>query len=438
MTDGSANADADRALERSTLAKASWRLLPMIALGYGISYIDRVNISFAAATMNADLGFSATVYGFGGGLFFLSYAAFEVPSNLLLVRVGARRWLARIMVTWGLIAVGMMFVRTDWQFYAMRFLLGLAEAGFFPGVIYYLTQWFPSAHRGRAISRFYVAWPLSAFVMGGLAGALLSLDGLWGLEGWQWLFLVEGLPAVAMGFVFLVFLPDNPQTVRWLSAGEKDWLARRLAADAAALAPVKHGFLPALTNPVVLQLVAINFITLGCSYAFTLSAPTILDQMTGWGPTNVGYLISFAGLSATVGILFTGWNSDRTRERYLHLTIPILMMAAGYVVLATSPPPLVTASAYVLTLIGSSGVAAAFWLVPGDLLHPRVVAVSVAAINALGSLASFAAPWLWGIAKDATGGYGLGISVLPVAYLIAAAIVLALRYQAKRRRVPAA
>ena len=193
--------------------------LPLIALGYGIAFIDRANISFAALQMNRDLHFSATIYGLGGGLFFLSYALFEVPSNLLLVKFGAR-----IMITWGVIAAGMRFVRTPVQFYVMRFLLGLAEAGFFPGVIYYLTFWFPAEVRGRAISRFYVAWPLSTVVMGALAGTLLGLQGKLGLAGWQWLLLLEGLPAIVMGIVIFFFLPDTPRDARWLSAGEKAWI----------------------------------------------------------------------------------------------------------------------------------------------------------------------------------------------------------------------
>ena len=189
--------------------------------------MDRVNIGFAALQMNRDLGFSAAVYGLGGGLFFLSYAALEVPSNLLLVRFGARRWMARIMLTWGLLAAGMMFVKTPMQFYVMRFALGAAEAGFFPGVIYYLTLWFPAKHRGRAISRFYVAWPLSSVFMGAIAGSLLAQQGRFGLAGWQWLFLVEGLPAIAMSAVFLFWLPDGPAKVSWLSDAEKAWLDRR-------------------------------------------------------------------------------------------------------------------------------------------------------------------------------------------------------------------
>src|SRR5580658_11140623 len=202
---------------RSALAKASWRLLPLIGLGYGVAYMDRINISFAALQMNHDLGFSASIYGFGGGLFFLSYAAGEAPSNLALVRFGARRWIARIMFTWGLVATAMLFVRTPLEFYIARFCLGAAEAGFFPGVVYYLMQWFPAEERGRAISRFYVSLPLSGVVMGSVAGSLLDLNGVAGLAGWQWLFLVEGAPALILAVVIFVALPDKPADAPWLT-----------------------------------------------------------------------------------------------------------------------------------------------------------------------------------------------------------------------------
>src|ERR1700761_5931344 len=214
-------AQDEEAVGRSALRKASLRLLPLIAIGYGIAYMDRLNISFAALQMNLDLHFSASVYGFGAGLFFLSYAACEVPSNLLLVRFGARRWLARIMFTWGLLSIGMLFVKTPHQFYAMRFALGVAEAGFFPGIIYYLSRWFPARQRSRAISRFYIALPLSSVIMGSAAGALLHLQGRWSLAGWQWLFLIEGLPAIVLSIVFLLCLPDGPETAAWLNAEER-------------------------------------------------------------------------------------------------------------------------------------------------------------------------------------------------------------------------
>src|SRR5450631_2792500 len=225
---------ADHAVGRAAVRKASLRLIPLFALGYGIAYMDRVNISFAALQMNRDLHFSATVYGFGAGLFFLSYAACEIPSNLLLVRFGARRWLARIMVSWGLVAMAMVFVRTPLEFYIARFTLGLAEAGFFPGVIFYLMQWFPAELRARSITRFYIGWPLSSVVMGVLAGALMGLNGRLGLSGWQWLFLIEGLPPVILGIAFLKLLPDSPATAPWLTGAERRAVVARLGEGAAS------------------------------------------------------------------------------------------------------------------------------------------------------------------------------------------------------------
>src|SRR4051812_27554199 len=315
---------SENALERSTLRAISWRLLPLILLAYLVSYMDRVNISFAAPTMNAQLGFTASIYGFGGGLFFISYALLEVPSNLALARIGARRWLARIMITWGLVAMSMALVRTDWQFYLVRFLLGAAEAGFFPGVIYYLGLWFPRSHRGRAISRFYVAAPLASVVMGAVAGSLLGLDGHFGLRGWQWLLIAEGAPAVILAFVFLKFLPERPETAAWLSAEQKAWLVALLAADNAAVGAPDHGQFRALLRPPVLALTLVNFRYLGPYYAFTLSAPTVLKQATALDAAQVGYLIAGGGLIGAAGMAFIGWRSDRRRERYLHLAVPLV------------------------------------------------------------------------------------------------------------------
>lgn len=429
-------ATSDAALERSTTRAIAWRLLPLIGLGYLISYMDRVNISFAAPQMNAQLGFTASVYGFGGGLFFISYALLEIPSNLALARVGARRWIARIMITWGLVAMSMALVRTPLQFYAVRFLLGAAEAGFFPGVIYYLGLWFPQAYRGRAISRFYVAAPLASVVMGAVAGSLLSLQGRLGLQGWQWLLIAEGAPAVILSLVFLKFLPDRPADAAWLSAEQKAWLEGRLATDNAAVAAPDHGQFRALLRPEVLALVAINFLYLGPYYAFTLSAPTILKGSTGLDPAHVGYLVAAGGITGAVGMAAVGWSSDRLRERYLHLAAPLIAVAAAFAVMAWSPAPPVVIAAYLTMMAGYFAVSGAFWLAPSEIVHPRAVAVTVAAINGLGQVGSFVFPWLWGLAKDSTGGYRAGMSLLPVAFLAAAAVMLGLR-QARRGRIAA-
>ncbi|MFI4950344.1 MAG: MFS transporter [Caulobacterales bacterium] len=429
---------SDAALERSTLRKAAWRLLPLMGLGYGVSFIDRLNISFAALQMNRDLNFSATVYGLGAGLFFLSYAALEIPSNLILMRVGARRWIARIMLTWGALAVGKMFVKTPMQFYVMRFLLGAAEAGFFPGVIYHLTLWFPASHRGRAISRFYVAAPLGSLAMGALAGWLLGLNGRLGLAGWQWLFLVEGLPAIGLAVVFLFCLPDLPGEARWLSADEKRWLSGRLAADRARVAAPPDGdLLRAILDWRVLALIAVNFMTLGAYYAFNLSAPQVLQAATHLSAGRIGLLVSLGGLTGAVAMLANGWHSDLRRERYIHLAAPLVVQAAAFAAMALTSLPVVVLSAYVVAITANFAVAGVIWLAPGEIVDPRAVGVAVAAINGIGQVASFLMPYAWGVAKDFTGGYRTGMLSLTVPYLVAVALVVALR-QAHRRRLAAA
>jgi ACS family tartrate transporter-like MFS transporter len=430
---------SDEALERSALRKAAWRLLPLIGLGYGVAFIDRLNISFAALQMNRDLHFSAAVYGLGAGLFFLSYAALEIPSNLVLMRVGARRWIARIMLTWGVIAVGMMFVRTPLQFYVMRFLLGAAEAGFFPGVIYHLTFWFPAGHRGRAISRFYVAAPLGSLVMGALAGWLLGLNGHLGLAGWQWLFLVEGLPAVLLSLAFLLWLPDMPADAKWLSPDEKRWLSERLAADRALIgAPVRHNILAALLDVRVLALTAVNFMTLGAYYAFNLSAPAVLQANAHLNAGQIGLLVSLGGLTGAAAMILNGWHSDLTRERYLHLAAPLLVQAAAFAAMAFTDSPAIVMAAYVVAITANFAVAGVIWLTPGEILDPRAVGIAVAAINGVGQVASFLMPYAWGVAKDFTGDFRVGLASLIVPYVVAVALVLMMRQAFRRRQLAAA
>jgi len=311
---GSSALEAGSSLGAAAVRKASWRLLPLIALGYGTAYMDRVNISFASLQMNRDLHFSATIYGLGAGLFFVSYAVCEIPSNLLLLRFGARRWLSRIMFTWGALAIAMMFVRTPLQFYILRFLLGVAEAGFFPGVVFYLMQWFPPDMRARAISRFYVSLPLSSVVMGGLAGALLNLQGRLGLAGWQWLFLIEGLPAIALGVVFLFCLPDTPAHAAWLSREEQEWLLTQIRKDAAGHT---EGVGRALLDWRVWLLGLMWFCMLGTNYAYTFSAPAILLKLTGFSIATVGFLIAAMNLLGAAGMIVNAIHSDRAQERYL-------------------------------------------------------------------------------------------------------------------------
>jgi ACS family tartrate transporter-like MFS transporter len=394
--------------------------------------MDRVNISFASLQMNQDLHFSATVYGLGGGLFFLSYAALEVPSNLLLVRFGARRWIARIMLTWGLLAAGMMFIQTPTQFYVMRFLLGAAEAGFFPGVVFYLMQWFPTEHRGRAITRFYVALPLSSVVMGAVAGSLLKLHGQFGLAGWQWLFLVEGIPAVVLSAVILVGLPDSPAEAAWLSDAERSWIQQRLAADTAALGAPDHNLARALLDSRVLLLGICNLFILGSTYAFILSAPAVLQASTQWSATEIGFVVSITGVLGAVAMVLNGWHSDRRRERHLHTVIPLALIAGAFLAMGLSIAPWIVVPAYVVLFMSQNAVQATFWLIPSDMLHGRSAAVGVAAIGSIGMVGSFIGPYAWGIARDFTGSYQAGLLWLVFPHLAAAAIVLLVRHNARQ------
>ncbi len=417
------------------IGKASWRLLPLLSLSYAIALIDRLNISFAALQMNQDLHFSASVYGLGAGLFFLSYAALEVPSNLFLLRFGARRWIARIMLSWGLLAVGMMFVKTPTQFYAMRFLLGAAEAGFFPGIIYYLTQWFPTENRGRAVSRFYLAYPLSSAVMGAVSGSLLSLNGLFHLAGWQWLFLVEGAPAIVLSVVILLCLPDGPAQANWLTEEEKAAIQRRLAEDAAAAGGSAHqGLLRTLREPCVWQLAICNVFYFSSTYAFILSAPVVLTGITHWSAAKLGVIMSISAFLGAGTMVLNGWLSDRSRERYLHVVIPLVLLAGGFVIIGMSTTPWVVGAAYAVTFMCMTAVQAVFWLIPSDSLCGRSAAVGIAVIGSVGMLGSFVGPYAFGVARDYTGTYQNGLVALSVPYLAFAAILLLMRHAARSTR----
>jgi len=430
---------SDREIGRAALAKASWRLLPLFCLGYGVAYMDRVNISFAALQMNQDLHFSAAVYGLGAGLFFLSYAASEVPANLMLLRFGARRWIASIMLAWGALAVGMMFVRTPMQFYLMRLLLGAAEAGFFPGVLFYLTRWFPTEYRGRAISRFYVALPLSSVVMGAIAGTLLGQGGRLGLAGWQWLFLVEGLPAVGLSLVFLVTLPEGPAVARWLTPDERGWIADRLAADEATMGgPDNRRLGEILTDRRVWLLGICNLLILGAGYAFTLSAPAVLQAASHLDAGAIGALVAVGGLLGAPAMLLIAWDSDRRRERHWHVVVPVAMAAAGFIVIGTATASWMALGAYLVIAVCLTAVQGVFWSLPGDVLQGRSAAVGVAAILGIGQVGSFLFPWAFGLARDITGGYQAGLLGLAAPFVAAAAIVLVVRRVGRSNPVPAA
>ncbi len=426
----------DDKIGASALRKASVRLIPLIAIAYGVAYTDRVNISFAALQMNRDLHFSASSYGLGAGLFFLSYAACEIPSNLLLYRFGARRWIARIMLTWGFLAMGMMFVKTPREFYVVRFLLGMAEAGFFPGVVFYLSQWFPANVRARTVSRFYVALPLSSVFMGGLAGALLNLQGRMGLAGWQWLFLAEGFPAVILSVVFLAYLPNRPGEAKWLTAEERDWLIDKLRSENESIgsaADDRHGdsALRAILNPRVWQLgIYLLCIYIGF-YAFSFSAPVLIEQVTGFSNTNVGFAIAIMGMLGALGLVLNGMHSDRAGERYLHLVVPCVLIAAAFVVGGLTVAPIFALPAYAIIFIAFNATAGPSWAIASSFLTGKSAAAGIATANTIAIVGGFLGPYWMGRAKDFTGNYQSGMLTLALPALAGAAIVLVMRHQAK-------
>jgi MFS transporter, ACS family, tartrate transporter len=419
----------DHVIGRAALRKASLRLIPLFALGYGVAYMDRVNISFASLQMNRDLHFSASIYGLGAGLFFLSYAACEIPSNLLLYRVGARRWFARIMFTWGLLAMGMMLVKTPVQFYVMRFLLGMAEAGFFPGVIFYLSQWFPVHMRARAISRFYISLPISSVLMGTIAGFLLDLQGKAGLAGWQWLFLIEGLPAVVLSMVFLFFLPASPATASWLTEEERAWILHHNNQPLAAQS-MKLG--RALLDVRVWQISLVFLCMLGSSYGYIFSAPAILQRITHLGNRNIGFLIATMSLLGAPAMILNAMHSDRTKERYLHVVVPFLLMTAAFVIGGLSTAPFLAVPALAVASLSYFSLQGPLLALATSFLHGRSAAAGIAAMNTIGILGGFLGPYYMGLAKDLNGTYQPGLLTLALPCMVAAATVFMMRMRTQQ------
>ena len=423
-------------LPHRTIAAMSWRILPLIGLGYLFSLMDRLNISMAALQMNMELKFSATVYGAGAGAFYLAYALFEVPSNMLMTKVGARKWLARIMFTWGILAASMMLVRTPFQFYLVRFLLGMAEAGFFPGVVYYLSHWFPRVQRGRAISRFYFFGPLSSTIMGFASPPLLGLHGAVGLSGWQWLFLVEGLPATFIGIVIFLMLPDSPKTAKWLTPPQSDWIERALEADRKRMRTTeKESLAAALAHPATLRLGAMGFLAIGSMVTYALSAPLMLKE-AGYTSGQIGDLVAIGGVLGAAGMLVTGWISDRQGERFTSMWIWTTLMGLSFAITAAASSPKILAAAYLLYSLSWGSVTLSQVSAWADLLQGRVLALGCAAINSLSQIGAFVLPLAWGKAADATGGYHAGLIGLTVATAIA--LLLTMELAANTRRTVAA
>jgi MFS transporter, ACS family, tartrate transporter len=420
------DAGADRAPLQSALRKARWRILPLLAAGYLAAYTDRANISFAAESMNHDLHFTPSVYGLGAGIFFVSYALCEIPSNGLLLRFGARRWLARIMLTWGVLAAAMMFVHGRPSFYGMRLLLGAAEAGYFPGVLYFLSQWFPCGQRARAISWFYVAFPLSNTVMGLAAGSLLQLDGTLGLRGWQWLFVIEGLPAILLSVAFWLWLPESPSKASWLDDAERTDLNAALAAETNTQDD-RHGWellQSVLRERRVWVLGLYNFCLLVSSYGISFFLPTIVRELTGLTLARTGYLIALSGVLSAVAMLVNASHSDRALERRWHVLTPTLLMAAIMLVAGLHLRGAVVGVMLSMQLVVYTSMFGPLNVLATELCRGRAAALALATYNTCGIFGGFVGPYWMGWVRELTGGYALGIGSLCMVWLVAAGCIL--------------
>lgn len=421
--------EAAPGLEAATLSRVTRRLIPFMFALYIANYLDRVNVSFAALQMNRDLGFSAGAYGLGAGMFFLGYCVFQVPSNLVLARVGARRWIGTIMIVWGAIAAAMMLVRGVGSFYTLRFLLGVVEAGFFPGMIFYLANWFPATHRARAVARFMTAIPLSGVVGGPLSGWLLGWNGVAGLAGWQWLFVLEGLPSVVLGVVALRYLTDRPEDAAWLPADGRVWLSERLRLERAGASDRRRASLRlALLDGVVWRLGVLYFLIVVGLYGQGLWLPQLIKGSSQLGDLTVGLLAAAPALAAAVAMVAIAAHSDRSGERHVHVALPLVAGAIGFAMTALAvDSPLVATAALSLAAIGFTGALGPFWALPTSFLSGAAAAGGIALINSLGNIAGFAGPYLVGVVKDATGGFAGALLAFAVLMLAGALLALWLR-----------
>jgi MFS transporter, ACS family, tartrate transporter len=423
-------------IEQRTLRKVMRHLIPLSIICYFVNYLDRVNLSFAALEMNKDLGFSATVYGFGAGVFFLAYFLLETPSNLILVKVGARRWIARIMFTWGILSGAMAFIQGETRFYIVRFLLGAAEAGFFPGMLFYLSLFFPAAYRGRMVSTFMVATAVSAVIGSPVSTLILGIHGLGGLKGWQWVFITEAIPALILSVVILTILKDSPAEATWLDPEERDWLVSRQAAERLQREAVhKLSVLQVLRNPRVVALGLAGFGIAYSTYGIVYFLPQIVKN---FGLTNMqtGLVSAIPFLVAALGMVWYGRRSDRLMERRSHCAIAFMTCAIGLVATALLPSPTLRLVALCVAAFGAWATLPVFWSMPTSFLSGAAAAAGVAYINSIANIAGFIGPFVMGWIKDATGSFDGGLLVIACVCLGAAIAILCTSHDAELERTP--
>jgi ACS family tartrate transporter-like MFS transporter len=409
------------------ISKAAWRILPILMICYFAAFLDRVNIGFAALTMNQDLGFSASAFGFGAGIFFLGYVLCELPSNLMLVRFGARIWIARILITWGILSAATAFVWNPASFYVVRVLLGAAEAGFFPGMIFYMTLWFPREYRARMFATFNVAVPLSSMIGAPVSGLVIEhMNGLHSLAGWQWMFIIEAMPAVIMGIVVLLALPENPRTATFLRQDERDWLAGRLEAERATQEKKERFTVGrALTDPRVLLMCVI---AVGLVMGTTGIAIWMPQFVKAFGLSNVqtGFVTAIPSAFMALAMILVGRHADKTGERVWHAAGPFLVSAAGFLLAALSDSPVLGLIGLTIGAAGIGGASPNIWIFPTTLLTGAAAAAGIALINSVGSTGGFFGPSIIGWVRDATGGFSGAQLVLAAAMTVTACAILLL------------
>jgi D-galactonate transporter len=429
---------ADAALEAATMRRVSWRLMPFLLAAYVICYIDRVNIGFAALQMNKAVGIDPKTYGLGAGIFFIGYFILEVPSNLCLERFGARKWIARIMITWGLVSMAFALIGGPVSFLALRFLLGAAEAGFFPGVILYLTYWYPAEHRAKIIGIFMVAIPVAGSIGSPLSGAILGMDGVWGLGGWQWIFIIEALPAVLLGIYAYVGLTDKPKDAAWLPPEQRSWLIAKLQAEGGRESKVAHQSIwKVLTNKYVLIMALVYAGAAGASTSLALWMPQLIKP---FGLTNfeTGLVNAIPFAIAAVWMILWGRNSDRTGERVWHNALPLMWMVAAMVAAFYAKSLWTIVPLLTLIAAGTYVSKGPFWALSSEWIGPAAAAAGLAQINALGNLSAFFFNYMIGWIRDETGSYALALMPIAAVATIGTICVLALgKGQRRTEALPA-
>jgi ACS family tartrate transporter-like MFS transporter len=424
-------------LEQRTVRNVTMRLVPFLVLCYFVAYLDRVNVGFAKLTMSKDIGLSDTAFGLGAGIFFIAYFVFEVPSNLLLERFGARKWIARIMFTWGILSGAMAFVVGPYSFYLVRVLLGFAEAGFFPGIIFFLTLWFPAKERARIIGLFMAAIPLSSVIGSPVSGALLGLDGVLGMQGWQWLYVLEAAPALVLSVVVFFYLTDKPVDATWLAADERQWLVTRLEQERRVREDARsYSVMEAIFNPRVLGVALVYFGAVACNYGFSFFLPTIIK---GFGLTNLqtGFVAAIPYVVGTVGMVWWGRRSDARKERKFHAAIPLFIAAAGIGASTLVSDPTLKIVLFTIAGFGIFSCLPVIWTLPTAYLSGPAAAGGIAVVNSVGNLSGFFGPYAMGYIKDQTGSFDGGLWTLAVCGFIGMLIVLVLPHDRKLEEAPA-